>query len=124
MKIAIALEAESPALAHFGHAGRFHVYDDGEGTFRLLESRLNSPPCGAADTDALMTAAVRVISDCAAVAAARFGPCALRETAVAGVFPFEMEGVPDDRLPTVLARLRDRLLRGGQNMKGEMFHER
>jgi predicted Fe-Mo cluster-binding NifX family protein len=118
MRIAIALEAESPVLAHFGHAGRFHVYDDGEGAFRLLESRPNSPPCGAANTDALMTATVRVISDCSAVAAARFGPCALRETAVAGVFPFEMEGIPDDLLPTVLASLRDRLLRGRAKYEG------
>ncbi len=110
MKIAIALEAEGSALAHFGHAGKFHVYDDREGTFQLVECRPNSPPCGSESSDELMAAAVQVISDCAAVLAARFGPCALRETAVAGVYPFETGRIHDDRLPATLARLRDLVL--------------
>ena len=112
MKIAIALEPDGVTLAHFGHAAWFAVYDDGEGNFRLAENRANSPPCGQEDSGALMMAASQLVSDCAAVVAARFGPCALREVATTGVFPFEMPGAMDKRLLAGLVRLRDHLLRG------------
>ncbi|MGC9967367.1 MAG: NifB/NifX family molybdenum-iron cluster-binding protein [Geobacteraceae bacterium] len=117
MKIAIALGADGVSLAHFGHAERFDVYDDSNGLFLKTESRLNSPPCGREDSGALMSAAARLVSDCAAVVAARFGPCALREVGSSGVFPFEMAGVLDKRLLSGLTRLRD-FLPGGRSKQG------
>jgi predicted Fe-Mo cluster-binding NifX family protein len=117
MKIAIALGEDGLTLAHFGHAEKFDIYDDGHGPFLMAESRKNSPPCGREDSAALMNAAARLISDCAAVVAARFGPCALREVGSKGIFPFEIEGILDKKLLEGLARLRDRLA-GGRSKHG------
>jgi len=118
MKIAIALGADGLNLAHFGQAERFDVYDDGDGLFLLTESRKNSPPCGREDSATQMNAAARLVSDCAAVVAARFGPCALREVGSRGVYPFEAEGVLDERLLEGLTILRDRLLVGRRSNHG------
>ena len=118
MKIAIALEADGVTLAHFGHAERFFVYDDGDGAFRLAETRRNIPPCGQEGSEELMTAAAGLVSDCAAVVAGRFGPCAMREVQQARVFPFEWQGTLDRRLLMGLARMRNLLL--GKKM-GAMF---
>ena len=119
MKIAISLEPDGVTLAHFGHAEKFLIYEDGGGTFLIAESRQNLPPCGRENSAALMAAAARLVSDCSAVVAARFGPCALREVGSCGVFPFEMAGVLDKRLLTGLTRLRDRLLRGRSKYGGK-----
>jgi len=117
MRIAIALEDDGVTLAHFGHAERFLVYDDEDGIFRLAEARRNNPPCGREDSEALMTASAGLVSDCAAVVAGRFGPCALREIQQVRVFPFEWEGSLDRRLLTGLARMRNLLL--GKNVGKE-----
>ena len=121
MKIAIALEQNGAKLVHFGHAERFAIFDDGDGIFQVVENRSSSPPCGRDDTKFLMTAAARLLSDCTAVIAARFGPCALREVEKNGIFPFEMEGILDQKLLTGLARLRDYLL-GGRSKEGRNKH--
>ena len=112
MKIAVALGADGAVLAHFGQAEKFFIYDDADGIFTLTECRSASPACSRDGSDALMLAVVRQVSDCAAVIAARFGPCALREVENSGVFPFETEGTLDDKLPAGLARMRDYLLGG------------
>ncbi|MEN6437604.1 MAG: NifB/NifX family molybdenum-iron cluster-binding protein [Syntrophobacter sp.] len=117
MKIAIATESDGLTLAHFGHAERFVIYDAGDGLFHT-ESRPNSPPCGREDTETLMSAAVRQVSDCAAVVAARFGPCALRQIGSIGILPFEMGGMLDERLLAGLSRLCDRLLEGRSKCLG------
>ena len=122
MKIAIALGADGVTLVHFGQADKFFIYDDAGGAFVMTESRPNSPPCGREDSQALMLAAARQISDCAAVVAACFGPCAVREVGNRGVYHFETEGVLDDRLLAGLARLRDYLL-AGRSRNGRKSYE-
>jgi predicted Fe-Mo cluster-binding NifX family protein len=114
MKIAFAMEPDLIALAHFGQAECFVIYNDNDqsGAFRLEERRSNAPPCGSDNSTPMMSATVRLISDCAAVVADRFGPCALREMAAAGVYPLEMSGILDKRVQVGLTRLRDYLLGG------------
>ena len=65
-----------------------------------------------------MGAAARLISDCAVVIAARFGPCAVRETGKVGIYPFEMGGTVGDGMPETLARLSARLFPGHSKEKG------
>lgn len=110
MKIAFALDDDLVTLAHFGHAECFMIYNDESGAFRLEESRENSPPCGSDNATSLMSDTVRLISDCAAVVAARFGPCAQREMAASGIYPFEVSGTVNARVLMGLARMRSYLL--------------
>lgn len=121
MKIAIALQADGVTLAHFGHAEMFLVYEDADNIFQLSEGRNNAPPCGREDSGNLMTAAARLISDCAVVVAARFGPCALREVGNSGVHPFEMDGVLDDKLLAGLARMRDYMPGGRSKQRRRIY---
>jgi predicted Fe-Mo cluster-binding NifX family protein len=121
MKIAIALGIDHVTLAHFGQAECFVIYNDQSGAFRLEESRSNAPPCGSDHSSPLMSATVRLISDCAAVVASRFGPCALGEMAAAGVYPFEMSGILDKRVQLGLTRLRDYLLGGKAKYRGRIY---
>ena len=96
-RVAIATHSGVRVSEHFGHATRFEIWEVRPEGSRLVETRVNRPPCGSSDerADEMMDASVAAVADCRAVVVARIGECALARLDKLGILAFETEDPVD-----------------------------
>jgi predicted Fe-Mo cluster-binding NifX family protein len=96
-RVAIATHSGVRVSEHFGHATRFEIWEVRPEGSRLVETRVNRPPCGSGDerADEMMDASVAAVADCRAVVVARIGECALTRLDKLGILAFETEDPVD-----------------------------
>jgi predicted Fe-Mo cluster-binding NifX family protein len=91
IRVAIGTHSGARVSEHFGQATRFEIWEVRPDGWRLLETRVNRPACGAGcdRADELMDASVASVADCRAVVVARIGECALNRLDTLGILAFE-----------------------------------
>jgi predicted Fe-Mo cluster-binding NifX family protein len=102
-RVAIATHSGVRVSEHFGHATRFEIWEVRPEGSRLVETRINRPPCdsGSDRADQMMDASVAAVADCRAVVVARLGDCALTRLDKLGILAFET----DDRVDATVRQL-------------------
>ncbi len=105
VRVAVATHTGVRVSEHFGLATRFEIWEVTPGGGRLVETRVNRPPCGSGSerADAMMDASVAAVADCRAVVAAKIGECALTRLDALGVLAFET----DDPVDSTIRQLAD-----------------
>ena len=96
-RVAIATHSGVRVSEHFGHATRFEIWEVRSEGSRLVETRINRPPCGSGSdrADQMMDASVAAVADCRAVVVARLGDCALTRLDKLGILAFETDDPVD-----------------------------
>jgi len=97
VRVAIATHSGVRVSEHFGHATRFEFWEVRPEGSRLVETRINRPPCGSGSdrADQMMDASVAALADCRAVVVARLGDCALTRLDKLGILAFETDDPVD-----------------------------
>ncbi|NTW04418.1 MAG: hypothetical protein HGA19_24670 [Oscillochloris sp.] len=110
MKIAVARHSDFTCIPHFGHAEQFAIFDISEDQPHLQEIRSNRPHCGDTGGDRpQLEQTVVLLADCAAVLAAKIGPCARDALIGHDIVPLEYEGQSLDEVLALLPTLKTRL---------------
>lgn len=110
--MAVAAGDETDVVQHFGHAGRFLVYDleDGRATFR--DSRLTGAACGSDGRhDQRLETVVTLIADCNIVLVHEVGPGAVRILQRHDVTPIPVGGGDVDDAVSTFAAAHERAAR-------------
>jgi len=96
-RVAIATHTGVRVSEHFGYATRFEIWEVRPEGSRLVETRINRPPCGSGSdrADEMMDASVAAVSDCRAVVVERLGDCALSRLEKLGILAFETDDPVD-----------------------------
>jgi len=96
-RVAIATHTGVRVSEHFGYATRFEIWEVRPEGSRLVETRINRPPCGSGNerADEMMDASVAAVSDCRAVVVERLGGCALSRLEKLGILAFETDDAVD-----------------------------
>ena len=103
VRIAVASSDGKVVNRHFGHTGRFLIFELADGAFKFLESRENLPACRAGRHEpADLEAAAEVIRDCAYVVASRIGPGAAAVLLDRGIRAYVVADFVEDALRKLL----------------------
>jgi len=100
-RVAIAIDKSQEALAHFGRASHFAVYEFSSGKATLLDTRAAEAFCRQLDKQQRLESAADLLSDCSAVVAVAIGPCARKELNSANVQALEFNGQIEDAIRTI-----------------------
>ena len=105
VRVAIATHSGVRVSEHFGHATRFEFWEVRPEGSRLVETRINRPPCGSGSdrADQMMDASVAALADCRAVVVARLGDCALTRLDKLGILAFETDDPVDSTVRQLAA---------------------
>ena len=109
MKIAVAGFADTPAIAHFGTAGHFTIYEWRNERFEVVEVRQNMPACHRAQHLEGLRASAALVADCAAVIVSGIGPVAQDVLAERKVYDYTAAGGEQGGILETLAYVHDRL---------------
>ncbi len=94
IKVAIATGNGVGVTDHFGYALQFQIWDFSSDEPRLLETRRNTPGCGAArggDGPDPLDLSVDLVADCKAVIVAKIGECGVNRLDALGILAFETD---------------------------------
>ncbi|MDR1320239.1 MAG: radical SAM protein [Gracilibacteraceae bacterium] len=99
MKIALATGDGKMVAQHFGHTPLFVIAEVDENGWQIMETRVNTPACDRGEhSHAQFAAGAALISDCAAVIAAKIGPFAQNGLSAMGITPLEKTGFCEEIL--------------------------
>ncbi|MFC0243765.1 NifB/NifX family molybdenum-iron cluster-binding protein [Rhodopseudomonas telluris] len=114
IKIAIATGNGVGATDHFGYALQFQIWDMSGPQARLLETRRNTPACGADRSEQRrdpLDVSVDLVADCRAVVVAKIGECGINRLNALGILVFET----DDTVDAVVRELTGSTLLHGRH---------
>ena len=111
MRIAVAYHADGQRVQHFGKAVRFAIYEARGDAWPLIETRVTTAACGAADHQGALQANARLLDDCAAVIVSAIGPAAQDVLMTQGIYDYAAPGITVAELPQTFAHIRAQLAR-------------
>ncbi len=102
-KIAVASSDGIVVNRHFGHAGKFYIYEIADDDAKLVETRKVEPVCqGGNHDDRRLSENIDKIGDCKYLLVSKIGYGAAAVAEQRGVIPYEIPGVIEESIQQLL----------------------